>query len=52
MACVSLLALSYEPELGERLLSIAENGGVPERVRRTILETVGRAAKPRPVAAL
>ena len=51
MACVSLLALSYEPELSERLLRIAENGGVPERVRRAILETVGRAAKPQPVAA-
>src|SRR5207237_9559727 len=34
MACVSLLALSYEPELGERLLRIAENGGVRSEERR------------------
>ena len=48
LACVNLLATSPVPETCERLVRIAGNGGVPEKVRRAILETVG--PKPQPVA--
>ena len=50
-ACIKLLATSLKPETCEQLTRVAENGGVPEKVRRTILETVGRASKPEPVSA-
>ncbi|HST52716.1 MAG TPA: HEAT repeat domain-containing protein [Pyrinomonadaceae bacterium] len=50
-ACINLLATSLKPETCEQLTRVAENGGVPEKVRRTILETVGRAPKPEPVSA-
>jgi len=50
LACIRLLGLSNQPELGEQLLLIAGNGGVPERVRRAIIETVERAQPPQPVA--
>ncbi|HEX3559766.1 MAG TPA: HEAT repeat domain-containing protein [Pyrinomonadaceae bacterium] len=48
LACIRLLDISAQPELGERLALIAGNGGVPERVRRAILETVGRVPVPQP----
>jgi HEAT repeat protein len=46
MTCIRLLGLSFQPELGEQLMRIASNGGVPERVRRAIVETVENAGKP------
>lgn len=46
LTCIRLLGLSLTPELGEQLARIASNGGVPERVRRAIIETMGNAAKP------
>lgn len=49
LACIRLLRLINQSELGERLLLIAGNGGVPERVRRAILETVERAQQPQAV---
>lgn len=45
LTCIRLLGLSLNPELGEQLARIASNGGVPERVRRAIIETMGSAAK-------
>jgi HEAT repeat protein len=50
LACIRLLGLSNQPQLGEQLMHIAENGGVPEKVRRAIVETVERARGPQPVA--
>jgi HEAT repeat protein len=50
LACIRLLGLSNQPQLGEQLMHIAGNGGVPERVRRAIIETVERARGPQPVA--
>jgi HEAT repeat protein len=50
LACIRLLGLSNQPQLGERLLQIAGNGGVPERVRRTIVETVERVRGQQPAA--
>lgn len=50
LTCIRLLGLSMTPELGEHLARIAGNGGVPERVRRSIVETMGSAAKPEPHA--
>jgi HEAT repeat protein len=50
LACIRLLGLSNQPQLGEQLIRIAENGGVPEKVRRAIVETVERARGPQPVA--
>jgi hypothetical protein len=52
MTCIRLLGLSFRPELGEQLMRIASNGGVPERVRRAIVETVENAGQPVTVAAL
>ncbi|HEV7890216.1 MAG TPA: HEAT repeat domain-containing protein [Pyrinomonadaceae bacterium] len=48
LTCIRLLGLSMRPELGEQLARIAGNGGVPERVRRAIIETMGSAAKHEP----
>jgi HEAT repeat protein len=48
LTCIRLLCLSLNPELGEQLARIAGNGGVPERVRRAIIETMGSAAKREP----
>jgi len=48
LACINLLATSPRPDMCEQLVRIAGNGGVPEKVRRAILETV--APKPQPVA--
>jgi HEAT repeat protein len=48
LACINLLATSPRPEICEQLVRIAGNGGVPEKVRRAILETV--APKPQTVA--
>lgn len=45
LTCIRLLGLSLSPELGEQMARIAGNGGVPERVRRAIVETMGSAAK-------
>jgi HEAT repeat protein len=46
LTCIRLLGLSIRPELGEHLMRIASNGGVPERVRRAIVETVKSADRP------
>jgi HEAT repeat protein len=46
MTCIRLLGLSFQPELGEQLMRIASNGGVPERVRRAIVETVENGGQP------
>jgi hypothetical protein len=48
LACIRLLGLADQPALGEQLQLIAGNGGVPERVRRAIIETVERAGQPPP----
>jgi len=45
LTCIRLLGLSMQPQLGEQLARIASNGGVPERVRRAIVETLGSAAR-------
>jgi HEAT repeat protein len=49
MTCIQLLSVSNQPEVGEQLRRIAGNGGVPEKVRRSILETVERAVQLQPV---
>jgi HEAT repeat protein len=46
LTCIRLLGLSIQPELGEHMMRIASNGGVPERVRRAIVETVKSAGRP------
>jgi HEAT repeat protein len=51
LACIRLLGEAEQPELGEQLLLIAGNGGVPERVRRAIVETVERGRGRQTVAA-
>jgi HEAT repeat protein len=51
LICIRLLDLASQPQLRERLLRIAENGGVPEKVRRTIVEAVKSAEQHQPVAA-
>lgn len=51
LTCIRLLGLSLSPELSEQLSRIASNGGVPERVRRAILEAVGGAHEPVAAAA-
>ena len=43
LTCVQLLGDALTPQLCERLRDLASEGGMPERVRRSILETVGRA---------
>jgi hypothetical protein len=48
LTCIRLLGPSLNPELGEQLARIASNGGVPERVRRAIIETMGSAATREP----
>jgi HEAT repeat protein len=45
ITCVHLLGDSLTPEVCERLRSLAAEGGMPERVRRSILETVERAER-------
>jgi LPXTG-motif cell wall-anchored protein len=44
MTCIQLLGDCTQPEVIEQLQRIAGNGGVPEKVRRSILETVERVA--------
>lgn len=51
LTCIRLLDLSSQPQLCQRLLRIADNGGVPEKVRRAIIETVERTMQLQPVAA-
>jgi HEAT repeat protein len=46
LTCIRLLGLSIQPELGEQLMRIGSNGGVPERVRRAIVETVKSVGRP------
>jgi HEAT repeat protein len=48
LTCIRLLGLSFQPEMGEQLTRIAGNGGVPERVRRAIVETVEGATRQQP----
>jgi HEAT repeat protein len=48
LTCIRLLGLSFQPEMGEQLTRIASNGGVPERVRRAIVETVEGATRQQP----
>lgn len=54
LACVGLLGQTHEPELAERLQLLAEHGGVPERVRAALRQTLARRAhaehEPAPVA--
>jgi hypothetical protein len=50
LTCVRLLDLESNPQLIERLKLIGENGGVPEKVRRTIKETVERVEQLQSVA--
>jgi HEAT repeat protein len=45
LTCVQLLGDSLTPEVCDRLRALAAEGGMPERVRRSILETVERAAR-------
>jgi HEAT repeat protein len=40
LTCIQLLGDSSSPGVNEQLVRLAGNGGVPERVRRSILETV------------
>lgn len=51
LTCIRLLDLDAQPQLRERLRRIGGNGGVPEKVRRAIIETVERAGQLQPVAA-
>jgi HEAT repeat protein len=44
LTCVQLLSVSTEASVGEQLRRLAGNGGVPEKVRRAILEIVERVA--------
>jgi HEAT repeat protein len=46
LTCIRLLGLSLRPELCEQLMRIASNGGVPERVRRAIVETIEAGGQP------
>ncbi|HEX8119568.1 MAG TPA: HEAT repeat domain-containing protein, partial [Pyrinomonadaceae bacterium] len=45
LTCVQLLGDSLTPEVVERLRRLAAEGGMPERVRRSILETVERGQR-------
>jgi HEAT repeat protein/nitrate reductase NapE component len=45
LTCVQLLSISNEASVGEQLRRLAGNGGVPEKVRRAILEIVERVAR-------
>ncbi|MBV9928854.1 MAG: HEAT repeat domain-containing protein [Acidobacteria bacterium] len=45
LTCVQLLGDSLTAEVVERLRRLADEGGMPERVRRSILETVERAQR-------
>jgi HEAT repeat protein len=45
LTCVQLLGDSLTPEVCERLRDLAAEGGMPERVRRAILETLARAER-------
>jgi HEAT repeat protein len=50
LAAIRLLGLMYQPELARQLQLIGENGGVPEKVRLAIRETVERSEESRPVS--
>ncbi|MET0646890.1 MAG: HEAT repeat domain-containing protein [Pyrinomonadaceae bacterium] len=45
LTCVQLLGDSLTPEVCEHLRRLSAEGGMPERVRRSILETVERATR-------
>jgi HEAT repeat protein len=45
LTCVQLLGDSLTPDVCEHLRRLAAEAGMPERVRRSILETVERAAR-------
>ncbi|HLM55625.1 MAG TPA: HEAT repeat domain-containing protein, partial [Pyrinomonadaceae bacterium] len=47
LACIRLLGLTCPAQLGERLLHVANDGGVPEKVRQAIIETVELAGQTR-----
>ncbi|HEV2862222.1 MAG TPA: HEAT repeat domain-containing protein [Pyrinomonadaceae bacterium] len=47
LACIRLLGLTCPAHLGERLLNVANDGGVPEKVRQAIVETLELAGQPR-----
>jgi HEAT repeat protein len=51
LTCIQLLSDSKSPEVCEQLAGLASNSAVPERVRRSILETTRRAPQPQPVLA-
>ncbi|HJQ34634.1 MAG TPA: HEAT repeat domain-containing protein [Pyrinomonadaceae bacterium] len=46
MACIQLLGESRDARVHEQLRRLAESGGVPDGVRRSIRETVERVAPP------
>jgi hypothetical protein len=46
LACIQLLGESRDAEVREQLCRLADTGGVPARVRSSILETVERVAQP------
>ena len=50
LACIGLLDVAAQPQLRGRLKRIADNGGVPEKVRRAIIETLESAEQLQPVA--
>ncbi|HEU4596351.1 MAG TPA: HEAT repeat domain-containing protein [Pyrinomonadaceae bacterium] len=50
LAAIRLLGMMYQPELARQLQRIGENGGVPEKVRLAIRETVERSAETNHVA--
>jgi HEAT repeat protein len=49
LTCIQLLGDSRSADVREQLTRLAGDSAVPERVRRSILETVGRAPAPVPV---
>jgi HEAT repeat protein len=52
LTCVQLLGDSLTPEICEHLRRLAVESGMPGRVRRSILETVERAARTQTVQAM
>jgi hypothetical protein len=52
LTCIQLLGDSLTPEVCEHLRRLAAEGGMPERVRRSIRETVERAARMQMVEAM
>jgi hypothetical protein len=49
LTCIQLLGDSRSPDVCDQLARLSGNGGVPEQVRRSILETLERASRPQRV---